>query len=79
MYETTAPIDGIERIYAYQKLGNSPFWMTVGRATADFVTAWRQTAVLLASLSLAMAVLLAWVARRLVLRERLNEPIPSKR
>ena len=69
VYETTAPIDGIERIYAYQKLGNSPFWMTVGRATADFVTAWRQTAVLLASLSLAMAVMLAWVARRLVLRE----------
>lgn len=63
VYSTVAPIDGIERTYAYQKFDHSPFWMTVGRATADFDVAWRQTAVLLLALSLAMGWFLIWVAR----------------
>ena len=71
VYKTTAPIDGTERVYAYQKLGHSPFWISVGQATADFETGWRQTAVLLAVLSLGMAAFLAWGARQLT-RQRLH-------
>ena len=80
IYETDAPIDGTERLYAIQKFNHSPFWMTVGRATEEFATPWRQTAVLLASLCLAVSALLYWGARQLKVRnddlldakERLN-------
>ena len=79
VYQTVAPVDGVERIYAYQKFAHSPFWMTVGRATADFATAWRRTAALLAVLSLAMAGLLAWWARGLAkTHEDLEKRITEK-
>jgi hypothetical protein len=65
VYTTVAPIDGIERIYTYRKFAHSPFWMTVGLATADFETSWRRTALLLAVLSLALGSFLFWVARRM--------------
>lgn len=65
VYTTVAPIDGIERVYTYRLFDHSPFWISVGRATADFETAWRQTAILLAMLSLAMGSFLTWVARRM--------------
>ena len=64
-YKTVAPIDGMERIYAYRKFDHSPYWLSVGRATADFDTSWQRTAILLTLLSLAMAALLQWGARRL--------------
>ncbi len=70
VYETLAPIDGTERIYAYQRFAHSPFWMTVGRATADFRNSWQQTAILLALLSLATAGILFWGARRLQTQNR---------
>ncbi|MDE2369061.1 MAG: response regulator [Burkholderiales bacterium] len=69
VYSTVAPIDGKERVYAYRKFDHAPFWMTVGRASADFATAWHETAALLAALSLATAAFLFWGARRLTLRE----------
>jgi len=65
VYMTVAPIDGIERVYAYAKFSQSPFWMTVGRATADFATSWQQTALLLGLFTLGMNILLLWGARRL--------------
>jgi len=64
-YLTTPPIDGIERVYAYQRFDHHPFSLSVGRATADFGAGWRQTAVLLASLSLTTSLALLWFARRL--------------
>jgi PAS domain S-box-containing protein len=83
VYEAVAPIDGIERVYAYQKFDHMPFWLTVGRARADFETAWRQAAVLLAALSLSMAFFLVWGARRLTkqhldLEHRLAETEAAK-
>ena len=39
-YRAVAPIDNVERIYTYHRLDHSPFYMTVGRATADFGGAW---------------------------------------
>ena len=69
-YQALAPIDGIERVYALQKFDHSPLWMTVGRASHDFETAWRQTAALLVALSLAMAGFLALGARRLTTQHR---------
>lgn len=75
VYRTIAPIDGTKRVYAYQAFSHSPFWMTVGRATADFATSWRQTAALLGALSLAAAGLLLWGANRL---ERQNRSLEER-
>jgi PAS domain S-box-containing protein len=61
-FKTVAPIDGIERVYAYAKFSHSPFWMTVGRATADFGTSWRETAILLTLFSIGGILLLHWGA-----------------
>ncbi|MGB0127768.1 MAG: ATP-binding protein [Rhodocyclaceae bacterium] len=78
VYKTVAPIDGIERVYAYAKFSHSPFWMTVGRATADFTSTWRQSAALLFLLSFSITWLLLWGAGRLDrqntnLRQRIEE------
>jgi PAS domain S-box-containing protein len=64
-FKTVAPIDGIERVYAYAKFSHSPFWMTVGRATTDFGTSWRETAILLTLFSMGSIALLHWGARHL--------------
>jgi two-component system, sensor histidine kinase and response regulator len=65
VYTTTAPIDGVERLYTYQKLHHAPFWMTVGTGTAEFNAAWHQTAALLALIGTPITGLLFWSARRL--------------
>ena len=79
VYTAVAPIDGIERVYAYQKFDHSPFWMTVGRATADFETTWRQMAVLLGVLSLAMGAFLIWVARSMTQQHKTLERSVNER
>lgn len=65
VYRAVAPIDGVERVYAYARFNHAPFWMTVGRATSDFTTSWRQTAILLCLFSFGMSWLLFWGAGRL--------------
>ncbi|MFO1421664.1 MAG: response regulator, partial [Candidatus Competibacteraceae bacterium] len=67
-YTTVAPIDGTERVYAYQKLDHSPYWMTVGITTQDFLTSWWQSAVAIAVLALSMAAVLFWGSRKLRLQ-----------
>ena len=70
VYQTVAPIDGTERVYAYKRFDHSPFWMTVGRATADFGSTWKQTATLLALFSFAIAVILYLGARKLQMQNQ---------
>ncbi len=64
LYTATAPVDGVERLYTYQKLRQAPFWMTVGTATAEFNAPWRLTAVLLLLIGTPLSALLFWTARR---------------
>lgn len=73
VYTTEAPIDHIERVYAYKKFNHSPFWMTVGRATKDFTASIQQTVLFMTMLSLAMASILIWGARRLTLQSTILE------
>ncbi|MDS4020024.1 MAG: ATP-binding protein, partial [Candidatus Competibacter sp.] len=68
LYTTVAPIDGTERVYAYQKLDHSPYWMTVGITTQDFLASWWQSAVAIAVLALSMAAVLFWGSRKLRLQ-----------
>ena len=64
VYRTVAPLDGIERLYAYQKFSHSPFWMTVGHATDDFTSAWRWTAASLLLVLVPVSFFFFWAARR---------------
>ena len=75
VYKTVAPIDGIERIYVYHRHDRSPFWMTVGRATSDYATAWKSAAALLTLLTLTVTAFLFWGARRL---ERQNGTLENR-
>ncbi len=65
VYRTVAPLDGIERLYTYQKLRHSPFWMTVGHATDDLAGAWQRTAVSLLLVVVPVSLFFFWGARRL--------------
>lgn len=65
VYRTVAPIDGTERVYAYQRLSNSPFWMTVGRTTGELLYGVRQTETLLLVSSLLVISLLFLMSWRL--------------
>ena len=64
-YTTVAPIDGIERIYAYKKFDHSPYWMSVGVATRDFQSHGWQTISALLLLVVATVGLLFWGSRKL--------------
>ncbi|MBZ8141149.1 hypothetical protein CLD22_14700 [Rubrivivax gelatinosus] len=70
VYTAVAPVDGIERLYTYQRFDRAPFWMTVGASTSDIGTSWRRTAALLGLICLPIVMLLFWSARR-VDRQRL--------
>ena len=65
VYRTKAPIDGVERVYAFKKFEHYPFWMTVGRATDDFGTLWSWMAILLFLISGGVTIILLVWARRL--------------
>lgn len=65
VYRTVAPIDGIDRMYVYQKVQDFPFWLTMGRTTEDAAGAWQRTAASLALVVLPVTAFFFWVARRL--------------
>ncbi|MCK2086853.1 ATP-binding protein [Thauera aromatica] len=65
VYKAVAPIDGVERVYAFLRFDHSPFWMGVGRASTDFGTRWRSSAGMLAALAATLMFVLVWGARRL--------------
>jgi two-component system sensor histidine kinase/response regulator len=68
-YRTVAPIDGVERMYVYQKVPGAPFWMTIGRVPED--AAWRHTAALLLLIVIPVVGFFFWGASR-VAREQLR-------
>lgn len=65
LYRTVAPIDGVERLYVYQKFDHSPFWMTVGHPTDAAMAPLLRTAATLALVVVVVSVLLVWGAHRL--------------
>jgi hypothetical protein len=36
-------MDGVERIYGFQRIGEFPLYVATGIATADYLSDWRQT------------------------------------
>jgi hypothetical protein len=37
-------MDGVERIYGFQRIGEFPLYVATGIATADYLSDWRQNA-----------------------------------
>jgi len=65
-----AAIDNKERLYAYKRVGNYPFYVAVGIATDDFLSEWRRTAAWAAFSILLMLGAVGWLLLRLGLSER---------
>ena len=61
-FQAVTPRDGIERLYAYQKLRDAPFWISVGRSPGD--AAWQRHALALALMAVPMIAFFFWGARR---------------
>jgi signal transduction histidine kinase/CheY-like chemotaxis protein len=64
-YETLAPQDKVERLYAYQKLSHAPYFILIGQPKAVLDQSWRRLASELGLLSLGALVASLWIARRL--------------
>lgn len=43
IYRFAATPDGVERVYGFQRIGEYPFYITAGIATADYLADWKQT------------------------------------
>ncbi len=65
LFRAVAPVDGVERLYVYQRFRHSPFWMSVGRTSAEIDGAWHRAAVSLALLVVPVTAFFFWGAHRL--------------
>ena len=65
LYEAASPLDHVDRLYAYQKLSNAPFFFLVGQPTADLDQSWHQLALELGLLCLGVTIAALWISRRL--------------
>lgn len=64
-YIAVGPLDGIERLYAYQRTENKPLIVIVGKATTEIEVAWHKTAILVLAITLLSGFVLFGGARRL--------------
>ena len=64
LYDSTSPIDGVARLFAYQKLSHAPFLVVVGQGKADLDRSWRRLAIELGLLCLGVAVAALGMAGR---------------
>jgi diguanylate cyclase (GGDEF)-like protein/PAS domain S-box-containing protein len=65
-----AALDGVERIYAYRRVGDYPFYVAVGIAGDDYLAGWRHTAWLGGATALLLALALGWLLVRLLRTQR---------
>ncbi len=65
-----AALDGVERIYAFRRVGDYPFYVAVGIAGDDYLAGWRRTAWLGGASALLVALALGWLLVRLLRTQR---------
>ncbi|WP_170153384.1 hybrid sensor histidine kinase/response regulator [Roseiarcus fermentans] len=63
-YDGPSSVDGVDRLFAYQKIGAAPYLVVVGVPKAALDQTWRRIAVALGLLCAAIAVATFWIARR---------------
>lgn len=73
IYKAIAPIDKIERVYAYQKFSHSPFWMVVGISTQDISTNWKITAYILAFINILISILMFRLSNQIYIKNKTLE------
>jgi diguanylate cyclase (GGDEF)-like protein/PAS domain S-box-containing protein len=57
-----AGLDNIVRTYSYRKIGAYPFYILVGQATRDYLSAWRDKATEQAALAVLFTLITSWAA-----------------
>ena len=65
LYKAVSPLDHIERLYAFQKFSQAPFFVLAGLPTAILDRSWHRLAVELGLLCLGVTIFALWTARRL--------------
>jgi diguanylate cyclase (GGDEF)-like protein/PAS domain S-box-containing protein len=65
-----AALDGVERIYAYQRLAAYPFYVAVGIAADDYLASWKKLAAIAGVFFLLLVLSLSLVLIRLLRAER---------
>lgn len=71
--EVLSPVDRVRRIYGYRRLGDLPFFVTVGTSANDYLSGWRQTVSISLLASLLFLASLAAVFLRLARAEARRE------
>ena len=74
----TAVTDGIDRLFAFRRVPDYPFYFTVGLATADFFADWRRQATIASLVALATLILFSGLLLNLS-RARIREAENARR
>ncbi len=70
-FTATAAIDGVERLYTFERLGDLPLILTVNLSTEEVYAPWRHKALVLGLVLLALCgatAMVSWLFRREILR-----------
>lgn len=70
--------DGVERVYAFQRIGDYPLYVVTGLAVADYLAEWRQTLGVAAVLALLLFLALSLVLIRLLRTENEEQAIACR-
>lgn len=73
-----AALDGVDRLYAYRRVGDYPFYVAAGIASEDYLRGWRRNVVIAGSSFLLLALSLSLVLIRLLRVEREEALIASR-
>lgn len=73
-----ATIDGVDRVYAFQRIEDYPLYVTTGLATSDYLAEWRQMLGMAAASALLLFLSLSLVLIRLMRAENEEDAIAAK-
>lgn len=77
-FRSQATIDGVERVYGFQRIGDYPFYVAAGIATADYLADWRQTLAMVSASASLLFLALSLVLIRLLRAGREEDATASK-
>ncbi|MBT0894533.1 PAS domain S-box protein [Geobacter hydrogenophilus] len=69
-YQTRTPVDNIERLYAFHKIGDYPLYLNVGKATSEYMAGWRKESAIVSAFLLLFSLGTFIYSRALMLRWR---------